>query len=817
MKKLKIFLSLILIILTFSVVSSNIKASDQSYLEAKDFITLEDDKDNTSEIVNFLNICNNLGMDAYFNSGIYILKSSISLVGGVSIIGSDYTVFRGVNGDYQVNIFDGTNTKDITIKNIIFDNVTIYSQNESSTNWVIENNIFINAKKVDTSIDSGLVPDSNNQNGGENTGYYILSSKKGITIRSNLFLRDENSLGRGIGLYQSTDALIEDNYFGLVEDIDNSIVSLNTKSLKDKVLSLDTYNDTSNQGYFMTAINVISGDTNTKILSNHISLNKDISEANYEDGSGLSLGYNRDHIIYAKEYTNLAIVGNYFKGQNKNQDGGIKIRNGNGSLVYKNIFEDVTLLYYIQDYSSVTSLTNTYAAENIFLNQDITSSSLTVGTQTKYPTQTFLIFFYNYLSNANISNFTIENNKVISLGLGNEEIRLYTPRSSSDTIYNLTIRNNTNYIGEELNLNNYFSVSGDTYYIDSNLDLYGDIDVYSLLNLAEVDFKIENKKLVGNNLYLNQEVYNNTTIELDTDYEVFSVESTTETIKVEGSDYTLPSNIYYLSTFNIKSEYEIEVNLGDTISLLDILPVKYFNDIVIISNSNFSIEDLNITALSLGTNTLDIILDEYNIKLIIKANLVLNVDESYNYDFSNLNLSYNQNVLNISDNSISSSLIGIHSVDILDNNLNIINSFIVEVVANNNYVIDKTIYLSEVFNLPEELLNQVSYSYDSNNITIDGNFVYFNNIGLYTFDIIGTNFSIRYNIEVIEDIEVSDITISLGESLELDLGDYTYIYDETSLSISGNVVTGLKVGSHGISIYDYINNKYISFKIIVIA
>ena len=297
MKKFKILIYSLLLIISVSIFSNTVKAIDEAYLQAKDYIILVDGKDNSKEIEKFLTICKDENKDAYFNDGIYILKESITLVDGVSLIGAEQTIFRGVNGDYQVNIFDGENTKDITIKNIIFDNVTIYSQNANSTNWSIEENIFINAKKVDINIDSGLKPDSNNKNGGELTGYYILKSKTNGNISSNLFLRDENSLGRGIAVYKSYDFTINDNYFGLIADIDNSIVSDKTKALKEKVIKLDSYNSNSNQGYFMTCINVVSGDTNTLIKGNHFSLNKDIVEVEYERGEGATLGYNRDHII----------------------------------------------------------------------------------------------------------------------------------------------------------------------------------------------------------------------------------------------------------------------------------------------------------------------------------------------------------------------------------------------------------------------------------------------------------------------------------------------------------------------------------------
>ena len=102
-----------------------------------------------------------------------------------------------------------------------------------------------------------------------------------------------------------------------------------------------------------------------------MSFNTDITEAGYEDGSQSTQGYNRDHFVYAKAFQNLEIVGNYFKGMNKNQDGGVKCRNGEGLLVYKNILEDSLLLLYVQDDATGAILKNVDIRENIFINASI--------------------------------------------------------------------------------------------------------------------------------------------------------------------------------------------------------------------------------------------------------------------------------------------------------------------------------------------------------------------------------------------------------------------------------------------------------------
>ncbi|MDE6656024.1 MAG: hypothetical protein K2J85_03435 [Anaeroplasmataceae bacterium] len=342
----KIFSLFILLISLLFCVSIN--AAEKQRLDAKDFISITSE-DQTSEINAFLTTCKTRKMDAFFSKGVYKFNGTIVLADGVSLFGEEGTIFRGTGTTYQSYIRD-TKEKvtNITIDHIIFDNVTMYFQNNNSTNITIEHSIFANAKRVDLSISTGLQP-VDNQNGGEWTGFYIAKNHKTITIKSNLFFRDENSLGRCISIYYTENALIQDNYFGIVEDIDNSIVSPETKALKEEAIASGILSEKSNQGYFMTAINVINSDKNAKIIGNHFSINTDISEEGYEDRSQSTDGYNRDHIIYAKMFNGLEVVGNYFKGMNKNQDGGIKFRNGENLLIHKNVLEDTMILLYVQN------------------------------------------------------------------------------------------------------------------------------------------------------------------------------------------------------------------------------------------------------------------------------------------------------------------------------------------------------------------------------------------------------------------------------------------------------------------------------------
>lgn len=855
MKKIKLIFCLMLVVISLGAIfiDSDANSENQNYIESKDYISLSANKDNSKEIEDFLQLCQKENKDAFFNSGTYILKNSIKLVSNVSILGDELTIFKGqnINSNYQINIFDDLDTKNIVIKNIIFDNVTIYSQNANSTGWSIENNVFLNAKRVDVNIDSGLKPDANNKNGGALTGYYILKSKTNGNISSNIFLRDENSKGRGIGLYNTYDFIVDDNYFGILEDLDNSIVSLEVKALKNKILNLPSYDESTNQGYFMTCINVISDDDNTLIQGNHFSLNKDIEEANYEDGSGNSSGYHRDHIIYAKEYNNLKIVGNYFKGQNKNQDGGVKIRNGNDVLVYKNVFEDTLLLLYVQDYSRNYNLTNTYVAENKFINKDYTKNSVIInpGNIVKYPTQSFLIYIHNYRTDANISNLTIENNEIISTGLANETIRIV--RKTGDNIpQNINIINNNNYLGNTLKITNDYGISesGNKYVCD-DLNDYQNINIDSLYYFKEVDFKIENQKIVSSSqLYLNNKKYNSDNLTMNTKYELFSMNQEEISIVIEQNIYQLPSFNYKLSNFEIKSNLIVEAKVYDEIDLSSYIDFSIYKD--------FTVKNYNITDFTIEQNSDTIILRPKSVgnKIIVlncggfDVQINLNISDGIIKDFTATDLIVNQgditkividydnqcrvnfkyfyvkDYLNIDEEgNVTGIISGIHSVLIKEEYSNLKKYIKIKVNSYSNVYLTKIIGKGQSINVLEdfELSNDLTFNYDESKISFINNIITINSLGNYQFVIFDNEkrLLISYNIIVknntTEYIEVENQTINLGNKVNLGIifspdveVDFEFIYNDEVILIDEEslTVTGLKVGSHGLTIVEKNSN-----------
>lgn len=822
------------------------------YLESKDYINTLSSNDCSSDIENFLTICSSQNKDAYFNSGVYTIKKNIVLKDNVSILGDENTVFRGVNNGYQVHLLDDASASNIEIKNMIFDNVTIYSRKSTSNNWIIENNVFLNASKVDTSIDSGLIPDSSNKNGGESTGYYILRTHLGINIKSNMFLRDSSSLGRGIGLYRTSGSTIQDNYFGILSDVDSSIVSDSTKSLKQKVLNLGILEE-KNQGYFMTGINVINNDVNTKIIGNHFSFNKDVKEVGYEDGSQSTLGYNRDHFIYAKEYDGLKIVKNYFKGMNKNADGGLKCRNGNDLLIHKNVFEDSMILLYVQTGSTKYFLTNVLISENYFINKDYSSERLNLydytsgsGTLNKYLTLDYLILFKNYVSSAVVNNITIKSNVIYSKNKGNEEIRIDNTGYNLPT--NLNIIDNFNIINENLRIKIWSTAgfSNQTLYTnflngqiyDTSVDDYSEISKKDLLNSQEVDFEIRNKKIVTNcDIYLDGKVYDNEDLSLSGDYLLAIIEDTLNTIRVEDKDYSINSSNYTLLSFKpeILLPKKIEISKNENIDLSE-----YFNfkaDIELLNNSDICIvEGTNLTGIKDGEQNISLSIggfivevnvvvdssnqitdfeaDDIKAKLSQTPYLVLNYDETKDVDFV---FDYDDSIVSLDENlRLEFKKTGSFNITIKEMVSNITKSINVIVEKNNlEYSLEKNTYLvDERFEL-KILVNGIeSANFNVEGLKSDNNLYYCDSVDSKIWIIdskdASNRISLDINIKHYYNLTIQkDIVVYLGKGFSLDYSlstsnkDYkiTYEINDEYLSMYDTVTFNpKKVGSTDIKI-----------------
>lgn len=543
MKKLFTFL-----ILSFLSLLSICAFSEKGYLEAKNFSSLS--------VQSFLNECKSQNKNAFFNKGIYQFATNLNVIDGVDLIGEEGTIFQATGT--QKYICDQGIVKNITIEHIIFDNMSIWCQNDNSTGWVIQQNIFLNARDIDVSM--GCEPDSSGKNGGPATGYYIHNKRGSMQVISNLFLRDAASLGRGVATYYTTDVVIQDNFFGRLEDVEQSIVSSNTKRLKEVALDSGLVDSSKDYGYFMTGINIINSDVNAKILGNYMSFNTHITEAGYEDGSQSTKGYNRDHFVYAKAFKNLEIVGNYFKGMNKNQDGGVKCRNGEGLLIYKNVLEDSLILLYVQNDATGAILKNVDVRENIFINKDFTTKQVKIPSGgrelTKYLTVDYSILFLNYRPDSDVDSITISSNTFYSDGYANEQIRIDNRDKTYEAPKNVFIENNKNVLGT------YARVTTRNIKDQDNVDVKADwtngleyqaplteeyktLDVYKLATIQEVSYEIsEDGKLItsADKVYVDGKLYTNEVLKKGQTYLLFLMNSTTSSIVVEDEvENNIPS------------------------------------------------------------------------------------------------------------------------------------------------------------------------------------------------------------------------------------------------------------------------------------
>ncbi|MDE7263817.1 MAG: InlB B-repeat-containing protein [Anaeroplasmataceae bacterium] len=586
MKKLFTFL-----ILAFIALFSVSVFAEQGYLEAKNYSSLSTQ--------GFLNECKRQNKNAYFNKGIYTFSTNLNVVDGVDIIGEEGTIFQAVGA--QRYICDEEIVKGITIEHIIFDNMSVWCQNDSSTGWVIRQNIFLNARDVDVSM--GCQPDSSGKNGGPATGYYIHNKRGSMQVLSNLFLRDSSSLGRGVATYYTTDVVIKDNFFGRLEDVEKSIVSSDTKRLKEVAVASGLVDPSIDYGYFMTGINIINSDVNAKILGNYMSFNTHITEAGYEDGSQSTKGYNRDHFVYAKAFKNLEIVGNYFKGMNKNQDGGVKCRNGEGLLIYKNVLEDSLILLYVQNDATGAILKNVDVRENIFINKDFTTRQIKIPSGdkelTKYLTVDYSILFLNYRQDSDVDSITISSNLFYSDGYANEQIRIDNRDKAYNVPTNIFIENNKNILGasarittrnfkDQENVDVKADWNNGVEYQAPLIEEYKALDVFKLATIQEISYEIsKDGKLItsASKVYVDGKPYANETLSIGNTYFLFLMNPTTTSIVVEdGVENNIPSFLCTALKVEVrekgfKIQYEMNGHgapismVEDTLALSDPLPI----------------------------------------------------------------------------------------------------------------------------------------------------------------------------------------------------------------------------------------------------
>ncbi|HDL6963590.1 TPA: hypothetical protein PXM28_002924 [Yersinia enterocolitica] len=293
------------------------------------------------------------GKSIFFPAGSYHIGNDIQLITDNNLVGSETgsTIFRGVNTEKTVFVGNKDYTpyvKNLTIKNIIFDNATVSFYGNKS-NIKIINNAFINT---------------------ESAGEQLSASHHPFTIQGNVFLRDKNHPGLGMGTYRNSNTKIEHNVIGDISD-KNLLLTLNyydvgtfnlinkiKKSAKNKELNI-----LDEQGYFKSAWYATDGLNNSSFRNNVISGNTldclDVKEQNDKCIIG------RDHVIYIKHYKNVDVVNNYFSGWPSNEAGHLKFRNASHLYFVGNFLNDTEFAARPYDGKTIYNMDNTFIFNNI--------------------------------------------------------------------------------------------------------------------------------------------------------------------------------------------------------------------------------------------------------------------------------------------------------------------------------------------------------------------------------------------------------------------------------------------------------------------
>lgn len=337
------------------------------------------DKDLSHAILNLLKESHTSHKGIYFPAGTYLFSSDVLLTSYNSLLGSiEGTIFRCLDITGKSVMFGdstyGTTVSNLSIENIIFDNIRVHFYGRKSA-ISISHNIFINT----------ITGQSMAQ---------LTCSTNAYTINGNVFMRGRHYAGVGLSTYgNAAGLLIEQNFLGSVEDINVATPWLDDKtqtllttllSLRDKgLMSFDNAQGNFVSGWYSTS-NLKKG----IFRKNFISGSSEIYLYNPETGKN---DISRDHGIYIKQYAQVEVIQNYFSGWPKDDraSGQLKFRNAKGLVFAGNYLNHIS--FNARPYDNVD--------EQWLIMQD-----------------TFI--FNNYLSDALISywqNFTDTEDKAINV------------------------------------------------------------------------------------------------------------------------------------------------------------------------------------------------------------------------------------------------------------------------------------------------------------------------------------------------------------------------------------------------------------------
>ncbi|WP_249028830.1 autotransporter outer membrane beta-barrel domain-containing protein [Tannockella kyphosi] len=443
--------------------------------DSSEYITLDNTGkvDNTANLETLLAYAGNYGMDVYFPEGVYLIEDSIvltELLGqsslsnfglkgnseGTSILVSTAVAAEiksiGDESDYHFPVIN------FTSEGMVYDNVSFGFKGSVKVNLVFIDNVFLNGTYEET--DSTIYLNA-----------YLDLENSSFLVEGNAFFRTNDYAGKGVYLYDSINTDIISNYFGDLtnfgtgNDLDPSnMLEETTITMIQALIDSGMIDPSVSNGNFFTGINLVRRDENTLISNNYFDMGEekdvvfpeDVPDDKYIYGlNDSSAPHRKDHIIYAKGYDGLDIVGNYFQGMENGGAGGVKVRNGTDLYVGSNYFNNVPLLMYV--YADLSH------DEIVFEDAVVYNNLFTIANN--FDTAHAGILFYQSFVNGDeyyLATSAIDTEKITQVvNLDVKNIYIYSNIFSSDDRNYITFNQNSITCQDE------FMVSDNTYQDDA--------------------------------------------------------------------------------------------------------------------------------------------------------------------------------------------------------------------------------------------------------------------------------------------------------------------------------------------------------------
>ena len=283
--------------------------------------------DDTVEINTAIASAQSQGLDIYFPEGEYLISGPINLLNGVSLYGESdgLSVIMANDGAPRLGDSDYYGDQDdIDIEDLHFLNVAINCYGPYKKRYSLRRCIFM-----------ATSPDMHNEK--QVSWGHI---RDGV-LEHCLFLRQFSCSGVGLSTYKTQFCNITENIWGLdlkrIGWLNSWSGALAWSNLTGKLAELKTrYNLDWDQGRFVAAH--YPGDVVDEIIAYNI-YNLSPQDDHFPE--------DQDHIVYAKNYTNLKLIGNWFRGDAMDATGGLKLRNTAGpTVVAANHFVNTPVFQY---------------------------------------------------------------------------------------------------------------------------------------------------------------------------------------------------------------------------------------------------------------------------------------------------------------------------------------------------------------------------------------------------------------------------------------------------------------------------------------